>query len=68
MPRISCPISCSSFSLSLAVGVAFAVLSDVLSAPRFLVDVFSFVVHAQFQVGVLAPAEFRWKILLGEEF
>ena len=33
--------------------VAFAVLGDVLSAPRFLVDVFSFVVHAKFEVGVL---------------
>ena len=29
--------------LSLVVGVACAMLSDVLSAPRFLVDVFSFV-------------------------
>ena len=37
-------------------------LSDVPSAPRFLVDVFSFVVHAEFEVGVLAPEEFRWKI------
>ena len=61
------PVSCSSVPLSLAVGVAFAVLSDVFCAPRFLVDVFSFVVHAEFQVGVLAPEEFRWKILLGEE-
>ena len=61
------PISCLSFSLSLAVGVAFAVLSDVLSAPRFLVDVFSFVVYTEFQVGVFAPEESRWKILLGEE-
>ena len=42
-------------------------LSDVFCAPRFLVDVFSFVVHAEFQVGVLASEEFRWKILLGEE-
>ena len=40
-------------------------LSDVPSAPRLLVDVFSFVVHAQFEVGVLAPEEFRWKIFLG---
>ena len=55
------PISCSSVPLSLAVGVAFAVLSDVLSVPRFLVHVFSFVVHAEFQVGVLASEEFRWK-------
>ena len=51
----------------LAVGVAFAVLSDVLSAPRFLVDLFSLVVHPEFQVGVLPSEEFRWKILLGEE-
>ena len=41
--------------------------SDVPSAPRFLVDVFSFVVHAEFEVGVLAPEEFRWKIFLGED-
>ena len=34
--------------LSLVVGVAFAVLSDVLSAPLFLVDVFSFIVHTEF--------------------
>ena len=51
--------------LSLVVGVAFAVLSDVPSAPRFLVDVFSFVVHAELEVGVLAPEEFRWKIFVG---
>ena len=31
------PLACS---LSFVVGVAFAVVSDVLSAPRFLVDVF----------------------------
>ena len=42
-------------------------LSDVPSAPRFLVDVFSFVVHAEFEVGVLAPEEFRWKIFLGKD-
>ena len=53
------PVSCSSVPLSLAVGVGFAVLSDFLSAPRFLVHVFSFVVHAEFQVGVLAPEEFQ---------
>ena len=41
-------------------------LIDVPSTPRFLVDVFSFVVHAEFEVGVLAPEEFWWKILLGE--
>ena len=46
---------------------ACAVLNDVPSAPRFLVDVFSFVVHAEFEVGVLAPEEFRWKIFLGED-
>ena len=59
--------STSPVPLSLAVGVAFAVLIDVPSAPRFLVDVFSFVVHAEFEVGVLAPEEFRWKIFLGED-
>ena len=42
-------------------------LSDVPSALRFLVDVFSFVVHGEFQVGVLATEEFRWKISLGED-
>ena len=42
-------------------------LSDVPSAPRFLVDVFSFVVHPEFEVGVLAPEEFRWKIFLGKD-
>ena len=53
--------------LSLVVGVAFAVLSDVLSAPLFLVDIFSFIVHTEFEVGVLAPGEFQWKIFLGED-
>ena len=42
-------------------------LIDVPSAQQFLVDVFSFVVHAEFEVGVLAPEEFRWKIFLGED-
>ena len=42
-------------------------LSDVPSAPRVLVDVFSFVDHAEFEVGVLAPEEFRWKIFQGED-
>ena len=42
-------------------------LSDVPSAPRFLVNFFSFIVHAEFEVGVLAPAEFRWKIFQGED-
>ena len=51
----------------LVVGVAFAVLSNVPSAPRFLVDVFSFAVHAEFEVGVLAPEEFPWEIFLGED-
>ena len=37
-------------------------LGDVLSAPRLLIDVFSFVVHTELQVGVLALEEFRWKI------
>ena len=41
-------------------------LIDVPSTPRFLVDVFSFVAHAEFEVGVLAPEEFRWKIFLGD--
>ena len=54
--------------MSLVLGVAFAVPSDVLSAPRFLVDVFSFVVHAEFEVGVLSPEEFRCKIFMGEDF
>ena len=42
-------------------------LINVPSAPRFLVHVFSFVVHAEFEVGVLTPGEFRWKIFLGED-
>ena len=42
-------------------------LSDVIFALRFLADVFSFVVHTEFQVGVLAPEEFWWNILLGKE-
>ena len=42
-------------------------LSDVPSAPRFVVDVFSYVVHAEFEVGVLAPEEFRRKIFLGDD-
>ena len=42
-------------------------LNKVLSAPRFLVDVFSFIVRAVFEVGVLAPEEFRCKIFLGED-
>ena len=41
-------------------------LIDVPSTPRFLADVFSLVVHAEFEVGVLALEEFRWKIFLGE--
>ena len=53
--------------MSVVVGVAFAVLIDVPSTPRFLVDVFSFVVHAEFEVGVLALEGFRWKIFLGED-
>ena len=35
-------------------------LSDVPSGPRFLVDVFSFVAHAEFKVGVLAPEDFHF--------
>ena len=42
-------------------------LSDVLSALWFLADVFSFVVHAEFEVNVLTPGEFPWKIFLGED-
>ena len=42
-------------------------LSDVVSALQFLVDVISLVVHAEFEVGVLAPDEFWWKIFLGED-
>ena len=42
-------------------------LIDVSSTPRFLVDVFSFVIHAEFEVGALASEEFRWKIFLGED-
>ena len=42
-------------------------LIDVPSAPRFLVDVFSFAVRAEFEVDVLAPEKFRWKIFLGED-
>ena len=38
-----------------------------LFALRFLIDVFSFVVHPEFEVHVLAPDEFRWKIVLGED-
>ena len=44
-PR-GCPKRCD-------IGVAFAVLSVVPSAPRFLVEAFSFVVHAEFEVGIL---------------
>ena len=42
-------------------------LIDVPSTPQFLVDVFSFVVHAEFEVSVLALEEFRWKIFLDED-
>ena len=42
-------------------------LIDVPSTPRLLVDMFSFVVHAEFEVGVLALEEFQWKIFLGED-
>ena len=42
-------------------------LIDVPSTPRFLVDVFSIVVQVEFEVGVLALEEFRWKIFLGED-
>ena len=62
MPLI--PISCSSVSCCRR---CLAVLSDAPSAPQFLVDVFSFVVHAEFEVGVLTPEEFRGEIFLGED-
>ena len=70
--RSQCLSFQSPVPLSLVVGVTFAVLSDVPrgdvpSATRFLVDVFSLVVHAELEVGVLAPEEFRWKIFLGED-
>ena len=55
------------FLCLLVVGVTFAVLSDVPSATRFLADVFSFVVHAELEVGVLGPEEFRWKIFPGKD-
>ena len=42
-------------------------LIDVPSTLRFLVDVFSFVVHAEFEVGVLALEEFGWKIFPVED-
>ena len=42
-------------------------LSNVPSASRFLVDIFSFVVHTEFEVGVLTPEEFQWKFFLGED-
>ena len=56
LPRQGFPASMplifqSPVPLSLVVGIAVAVLSDVLSAPRFLVDSFSFVFHAEFQIG-----------------
>ena len=59
--HISCdiPVSCSFVPLSLVEGVAFIVLSDVFSAPRFLVFVFFFVVRAEFQAAVLAQEDFR---------
>ena len=41
-------------------------LSNVLFAPRFLDAVFFFVVHTEFEVGILAPEELPWKIFLGE--
>ena len=37
------------------------------SAPRIVVDVFFFVVHSEFEVGVLAPEESRLKIFLGKD-
>ena len=66
MPLI--PVYCSSVPLSLVVGIAFTVLCDVLSAPQFPVDLFSLIVHAEFEVGILTPEEFRWKLFLCEGF
>ena len=40
-------------------------LSDVPSAPRLLVDVFSFVVHGEFQVGVLFQRNFGGNLTWG---
>ena len=48
--------------MSLVDGVASAVLRDVLSALQFLVVIF----FAAFQVGVLAPEKFWWKIFPGK--
>ncbi|CAH3183406.1 unnamed protein product [Porites evermanni] len=53
MPLI--PVYCSSVPLSLVVSIAFTVLCDVLSAPQFPVDLFSLIVHAEFEVGILTP-------------
>ena len=46
--------------------VASTVLSDVLSVPQFLVVIF-FSNGNEFQVGILTPEEFRWKIVLSED-
>ena len=62
------PVYCSSVPLSLVVSIAFTVLCDVLSAPRFLVDLFSLIVQAEFEVGILTPEEFLWKLFLCEDF
>ena len=44
-------------------------MRDVLSVPLFVaaVQVSFFVARVEFQVGVLAPEEFRWNISLGED-
>ena len=44
-------------------------MRDVLSVPLFVaaVQVSFFVTRVEFQVGVLAPEEFRWNISLGED-
>ena len=54
------PISCSSVSCCRRCLRSAKWLSDVPSAPRFLVDVFSFVVHAEFEVGVLHPEDIHF--------
>ena len=41
---------------------------DVPSPPRFLVDVFSFVVHAEFEVGVLLRGQSANRLKRVEKF
>ena len=51
------PVSCSFVSLSIVECEAFVMLSDVLSAPWFLVVVFFFVVRDEFQAAVRSRSE-----------